>query len=113
VRGFIVAGSRGRTWFKHMIENERVRLTSQGKTASGVNDAVKVFSQFYDLYLMQGQTPGQILALRPQGRYVEADEMTHGFTGGQEVLCPGCFHRFGTGPKKNRRVRIGPFPLGA
>src|SRR5207302_10021920 len=89
-----------------MIENERVRLTSQGKTASGVNDAAKVISQFYDLYLMQGQTPGQIVALRPQGRYVEADEMTHGSTRGHEVLCRGSFHRFVAGPSKHRRVQL-------
>ena len=66
VRGFIAAGSWGRTWYEHMIENERVRLTSEGKSAAEVNDAIKAFSQFYDLYLIQRQTPGEVLRQHPQ-----------------------------------------------
>lgn len=66
VRGYIAAGSWGRTWFEHMIENERVRLVSEGKSAAEVNDDVKAFTQFYDLYLVQGQTPGEVLRQHPQ-----------------------------------------------
>lgn len=66
VRGFIAAGSWGRTWYEHMIENERVRLTSEGKSAAEVNAAVKAFTQFYDLYLIQGQIPGEVLRQHPQ-----------------------------------------------
>ena len=66
VRGYIAAGSWGGTWYEHMIENERVRLTSEGKSAAEVNAAVKVFTQFYDLYLIQGQTPGEVLRQHPQ-----------------------------------------------
>jgi pimeloyl-ACP methyl ester carboxylesterase len=49
-----------------MIENERVRLTGEGQSAAEVNDAIKVFTQFYDLYLIQGQTPGEVLRQHPQ-----------------------------------------------
>ena len=66
VRGFIAAGSWGRTWYEHMLELERRRLTNVGKSAAEVNDAMKVFSQFYDLYLIQGQTPGEIIRQHPQ-----------------------------------------------
>jgi pimeloyl-ACP methyl ester carboxylesterase len=66
VRGYIAAGSWGRTWYEHMIENERVRLTGEGQSAAEVNDAIKVFTQFYDLYLIQGQTPGEVLRQHPQ-----------------------------------------------
>jgi pimeloyl-ACP methyl ester carboxylesterase len=66
VRGFIAAGSWGRTWYEHMLENERVRLTTEGKPAAEINAAVKAFTQFYDLYLIQGQTPGEILRQHPQ-----------------------------------------------
>lgn len=66
VSGYIAAGSWGRTWYEHMIENERVRLTSEGKSAAEVNDAIKVFTQFYDLYLIQGRTPGEVLRQHPQ-----------------------------------------------
>lgn len=66
VRGFVAAGSWGRTWYEHMLENERVRLTTAGKSAAEVNKATKIFTQFYDLYLIQGQTPGEILRQHPQ-----------------------------------------------
>lgn len=66
VRGFIAAGSWGRTWYEHMLENERVRLTTEGKSSAEVNDTIKAFSQFYDLYLIQGQTPGEALRQHPQ-----------------------------------------------
>ena len=65
VRGFIAAGSWGRTWYEHMLELERLRLTDAGKSAAEVNDAIKVFAQFYDLYLNQGQTPGEIIRQHP------------------------------------------------
>ena len=66
VRGFIAAGSWGRTWFEHMIENERVRMTSDGRSEAEVNTNIRVFEQFYDLFLIQGQTPGEILRQHPQ-----------------------------------------------
>lgn len=66
VAGFVAAASWGRTWYEHMLENERVRLTAAHKSAAEVNDAVKVFTQFYDLYLIQGETPGEIIRQHPQ-----------------------------------------------
>jgi uncharacterized protein len=66
VRGFIAAGSWGNTWYEHMLGNERVRLTTDGKSAAEVNSAMKVFAQFYDLYLIQKQTPGEVLAQHPE-----------------------------------------------
>jgi pimeloyl-ACP methyl ester carboxylesterase len=66
VRGYIAASTWGRTWYEHMLEHERRRLAAAGKTAAEVNDAVKGFTQFYDLYLIQGLTPGQVIAQHPQ-----------------------------------------------
>ncbi len=66
VRGFIAAGSWGRTWYEHMLEMERLRLTDAGKSAADVSDAMKVFSQFYDLYLIQGHTPGEVIRQHPK-----------------------------------------------
>jgi len=66
VRGFIAAGSWGRTWFEHMLELERLRLTNAGKSAANVCDAMKVFSQFYDLYLIEGQAPGEVIRQHPK-----------------------------------------------
>jgi len=66
VAGFIAASSWGRTWYEHMLENERVRLTTAGKSPAEVNDAVKAFTQFYNLYLIQRQKPGAILRQHPE-----------------------------------------------
>lgn len=66
VRGYIAASSWGRTWYEHMLEHERRRLTGAGKSPAEVNDAVKAFAQFYDLYLNQGLTPGQVINQHPE-----------------------------------------------
>lgn len=66
VLGYIAASSWGRTWYEHMLELERRRLTAAGKSPGEVNDAVKSFTQFYDLYLIQGMTPGQVIAQHPE-----------------------------------------------
>lgn len=68
VTGFIAASSWGRTWYEHMLENERVRLRTAGKSPAEVNDAVKAFTQFYNLYLIQRQTPGEIISQHPEWR---------------------------------------------
>jgi len=66
VRGFISAGSWGRTWYEHMLELERRRLTADGKSPAEVNQSVKAFAEFYDLYLNQGMTPGQVVEHHPE-----------------------------------------------
>jgi pimeloyl-ACP methyl ester carboxylesterase len=74
VAGFVSASSWGRTWYEHMLENERVRLTTSGKSPAEVNDAVKTFTQFYDLYLIQGRTPGEIIGQHPQWKALWYDQ---------------------------------------
>lgn len=66
VRGYIAASSWGRTWYEHMIEHERRRLTAANKSPAEVNDGARVFTQFYDLYLNQNMTPGQVIGARPE-----------------------------------------------
>jgi uncharacterized protein len=74
VAGFVAASSWGRTWYEHMLENERVRLTTGKKSPAEVNDAMKAFTQFYDLYLIQRQTPGEVLRQHPQWKSLWYDE---------------------------------------
>src|SRR5438128_3510628 len=62
VRGFVSAGSWGRTWYEHMLDLERRRLVQAGKPPREINDAMKGFTEFYNLYLIKGMTPGQVLA---------------------------------------------------
>jgi len=68
VRGYISASSWGRTWYEHMLELERLRLTRAGKSPSEVNSSMKAFTDFYNLYLTKGMTPGQVLAQHPEWR---------------------------------------------
>lgn len=65
IRGYIAASSWGRTWYEHMLELERVRLTRAGKNGGDVNSQMKIFSQFYDSYLNGRMTPGEVLAEHP------------------------------------------------
>ena len=48
VRGIIVTGGFARTWYEHMLDIERRRLTLSGAKASEVNAAMKGFAEFYD-----------------------------------------------------------------
>lgn len=62
VRGYVAASSWGRTWYEHMLELERVRLSREkAMTAPDMNSALKKFTDFYSLYLIHRMTPGKIL----------------------------------------------------
>jgi len=74
VRGYIAASSWGRTWYEHMLELERVRLTGNGKSAAEINSAVKQFTDFYSLYLIHKTKPGEIIKQHPEWAAVWYDE---------------------------------------
>ena len=66
VRGYISASSWERTWYEHMLELERNRLTALGKSPAEITASVKAFADFYNLYLTKGMTPGQVIAQHPE-----------------------------------------------
>jgi pimeloyl-ACP methyl ester carboxylesterase len=67
VRGYIAASSWGRTWYEHMLENERVRLTKDKKlSAADINDSMQAFTDFYSLYLIHRMSPGEIIGQHPE-----------------------------------------------
>jgi pimeloyl-ACP methyl ester carboxylesterase len=74
VRAYIAASSWGRTWYEHMLELERVRLTGTGKSAGEIDRDMKAFAQFYDLYLNQKMTPGEIVDHHPEWKSLWYDE---------------------------------------
>jgi pimeloyl-ACP methyl ester carboxylesterase len=74
VRGYIAASSWGRTWYEHMLELERGRLTQAGKSPGEVHQQIQVFSEFYDLYLNQHMTPGEVIQKHPQWKSLWYDE---------------------------------------
>ena len=66
VRGFVSCSSWGRTWYEHMLELERRRLTEAKRSPAEINSSVKAFAEFYDLYLVKGMSPGQVIAQHPE-----------------------------------------------
>lgn len=80
VRGYISCSSWGRTWFEHMLEHERRRLTAAGKSSAEVNSAVKGFTDFYNLYLLKGLSPGEAIAKHPEwgGLWYDTPEGQYG-----------------------------------
>lgn len=66
VRGYIAASSWGRTWYEHMLELERGRLTAADKSPGEVNSGVKAFTEFYSSYLVHGMTPGDVVTQHPE-----------------------------------------------
>jgi len=75
VRGYIAASSWGRSWYEHMLELERVRLSNDGKNSpSEINSLVKQFTDFYSLYLIHKMTPGEIVKTHPEWATLWYDE---------------------------------------
>ena len=73
VQGYIAASSWGRTWYEHMLEMERGRLSSAGRTPGEVNSDIKAFTEFYNLYLIHGMKPGEIVAQHPEWKTIWYD----------------------------------------
>lgn len=74
VAGYVVAGGWVKTWFEHMMEIERRRMTLSGKAPGEVNDAMRKTAEFYDLYLNRRMTPAAIARERPELAAVWSDE---------------------------------------
>jgi pimeloyl-ACP methyl ester carboxylesterase len=65
VAGVIAVGGFSRTWYQHMLEIERARLTYEGTAPADIDRAVTGFATFYDLFLRGKLTPAQVIAQRP------------------------------------------------
>lgn len=66
VRGLVVAGGFARTWYEHMLDIERRRLTLAGRAPAEVNEAMRMFIPFYERVLIAGDSPAQALQRRPE-----------------------------------------------
>jgi pimeloyl-ACP methyl ester carboxylesterase len=77
VRGYVSVVGVVKTWFEHMLEVERRRLTLAGKKPAEVNDAMSGFAQLYTDYLIHGKTPGQAITERPELQPLWYDEPAH------------------------------------
>jgi pimeloyl-ACP methyl ester carboxylesterase len=74
VRGYVSIAGVVRTWFEHMMEIERRRLTLSGKSPAEVNDAMSSYAELYTEYLIRGRIPGEIIQERPALKPFWTDE---------------------------------------
>jgi pimeloyl-ACP methyl ester carboxylesterase len=64
--GFVSIGGWSRTWFEHMLDFERRRLTLKRIAAGDVSQRMKAVARFYDQYLIEKRTPEEILRKNPE-----------------------------------------------
>ena len=77
VRGIVASGGFYKTWLEHMLEIERRRLSFEGQSPAQVAAAMRGYADFYARYLNGGQTPGQVIAQRPDLKPLWYDKPDH------------------------------------
>ncbi|HET8621921.1 MAG TPA: alpha/beta fold hydrolase [Gemmatimonadales bacterium] len=77
IAGVIAVGGYTLTWYEHMLDIERRRLTLSGVKPAEVNAAMRGFAQFYTDYLIGRKAPGEVLAARPELKPLWYDEPGH------------------------------------
>lgn len=73
VIGVISVGGFTRTWYEHMLDLERARLTLSGRSPAEVNIDLRRFAEFYVDYLYGKRTPGDVIAGKPHFRELWPD----------------------------------------
>lgn len=73
IRGYVVDGGWVKTWFEHMLEIERRRLSLAGRPDREVNAAMKAVESLYSAYLLDGRAPSAIFAAHPALRALWED----------------------------------------
>jgi pimeloyl-ACP methyl ester carboxylesterase len=68
VAGVVSVNSFARTWYEHMIDHERRRLTLAGTAPDRFSPAMRAFESLYSQFLIGHRTPGQVLEYRPELR---------------------------------------------
>jgi hypothetical protein len=66
VKGYVVDGGWIKTWYEHMLEIERRRLTLAGHGAPELNTLMKRVEEFYSGYLLDRLPAREIFARRPE-----------------------------------------------
>ncbi|HTL91702.1 MAG TPA: alpha/beta hydrolase [Steroidobacteraceae bacterium] len=66
--GYVVIGGWLKTWYEHMLEYERQGLLLAGTSPGEVNAALARYETFYELYLIEGLTPVEVLRRHPEMR---------------------------------------------
>ena len=66
VKGYVIDGGWVKTWYEHMLEIERRRLSLAGHRPNEINSLMKSVEALYSAYLLEGKSPTEIFAARPQ-----------------------------------------------
>lgn len=77
VRGYLAISGWVKTWYEHMLEHERRRLARASDAPGEINRKMRLFSRFYDLYLNQGMTPGDVVAAHQEMKEIWYDQPDH------------------------------------
>jgi len=77
VKGYIVNGGWIKTWYEHMLEIERRQLVLRNVPPSRINTLMKQAEELYSAYLLDRQSPAQILSRRPQLRELWEGDPEH------------------------------------
>src|SRR5262249_8612233 len=65
IAGYVIDGGWLKTWFEHMLEIERRRLSLSGKQPGEINAFMQDVAHFYSRYLLAGEAPRDILKSEP------------------------------------------------
>jgi pimeloyl-ACP methyl ester carboxylesterase len=77
IAGVMAVGGFTRTWYEHMLDIERRRLTLAGRPPSAVNAAMRGLARLYTEYLVARRTPADVVAANPELRSLWDDEPRH------------------------------------
>jgi pimeloyl-ACP methyl ester carboxylesterase len=77
VRGYVVVGGWIKTWFEHMLEIERRRLTFSGVPGAQMDAQMQAVERLYSAYLLENTPPREILARQPELRRLWEAEPEH------------------------------------
>jgi pimeloyl-ACP methyl ester carboxylesterase len=66
VKGYVVDGGWIKTWFEHMEEIERRRLTLSGTPPSQINPLMTSVGKLYSAYLLDRRSPHEMFVEQPQ-----------------------------------------------
>jgi pimeloyl-ACP methyl ester carboxylesterase len=74
VAAYVSVGGWSKTWFEHMVDLERRRLTLSGTAPPRAGAALKPLVEFHAAYLFDRLTPAQVVERRPHLKGVWYDE---------------------------------------
>lgn len=66
VKGYVVDGGWIKTWYEHMLEIERRRLSLGGHPPSEINPLMGSIAELYGAYLLEHRSPADIFVSRPE-----------------------------------------------